>query len=835
MGSWGSGIVAKQGDENSDENSNNSTAIKDNKNILSKKFPPSETNIKSVTLEAKRQLSLMEQIVKKNNTSDKEKNDTTSEPMEKSSGTLSNKNDDKGIDYGDKKTISGKTNISKNPMLAIKVDADEHVIPTLVTVMQKFVNRDVDITIEHITEVLSGIHVLLCKNIIAKNQFLMQGGYKVFQALPNIFVEVQSDDTEKYSVNLVENFFNYLLAMILDISYSDTDGFTATRISSSPLPSPRTSSANSSNNSNNGLSITNTNSSTMLENNFTIKDVAAMKVVENILRTTSSLEVALFAVNCIYHVISADVLNTIYIDAIELNSLLIEILSCETKYINFKGKRSFNEELAFKLLQNVDTILRYNFTVGSQLNNRTLVSYIEILQMYTYNTQAEKSLLDDMSNVNNTKILTMKHMNYILSGIKGMISDCHSRNSEINLKASPLMLEYLKLQLRWVRRRLTSKRNTENNSKMPDVNNAARTMDEDEKNYLQESKEFMDILSSNVLFTLEILGLLILRDSVEEYESFNELQGWRLILDVIHAGSDFLRVSMGYGQARHNTRGVRITLSTKQQPVSESALWLFRELILVGARRCDDSSGGGGIPWLVRLLREAWPRATLDLLQPKTSLNKKPGLHSSFGAGAYDNLSDEEVDDEDDESAWAHTGTAVGTSSLRLALLQSVALLFSRGSFSSYDGTTLYHKDVTGSKVPLLNILIPTPGNLNGSQVPVGHCGNTKTLSAMRLAFCESGGVRFLLNLSLQGSNFDHNENTMNPKRKSEAQYAFHALGACLDECEHNKKFIEEEIGFVELANLLNSSSIDLSEKEFNIILSLYINNKLVTVAAYRA
>ena len=73
---------------------------------------------------------------------------------------------------------------------------------------------------------------------------------------------------------------------------------------------------------------------------------------------------------------------------------------------------------------------------------------------------------------------------------------------------------------------------------------------------------------------------------------------------------------------------------------------------------------------------------------------------------------------------------------------------------------TLYHKDVTGSKVPLLNILIPTPGNLNGSQVPVGHCGNTKTLSAMRLAFCESGGVRFLLNLSLQGSNFDHNENS---------------------------------------------------------------------------
>ena len=257
----------------------------------------------------------MEQIVK-NNTSDKEKNDTISEPMEKRSGTLSNKNDDKGIDYGDKKTISDKTNISKNPMLAINVDADEHVIPTLVTVMQKFVNRDVDITIEHITEVLSGIHVLLCKNVIAKNQFLMQGGYKVFQALPNIFVEVQSDDTEKYSVNLVETFFNYLLAMILDISYSDTDGFTATRISSSPLPSPRTSSANSSNNSNNGLSITNTNSSTMLENNYTIKDVAAMKVVENILRTTSSLEVALFAVNCIYHVISADILNTIYIDAI---------------------------------------------------------------------------------------------------------------------------------------------------------------------------------------------------------------------------------------------------------------------------------------------------------------------------------------------------------------------------------------------------------------------------------------------------------------------------------------------------------------------------------------
>ena len=115
----------------------------------------------------------------------------------------------------------------------------------------------------------------------------------------------------------------------------------------------------------------------------------------------------------------------------------------------------------------------------------------------------------------------------------------------------------------------------------------------------------MDVLSNNVLVTLEILALLILRDAVEEYEAFNELQGWRLILDVIHASSDFLRVSMGYGQARHNTRGVRITSSTKQQPVSESALWLLRELILVGARRCQDATGGGGIPWLVRLLREA--------------------------------------------------------------------------------------------------------------------------------------------------------------------------------------------------------------------------------------
>ena len=95
----------------------------------------------------------------------------------------------------------------------------------------------------------------------------------------------------------------------------------------------------------------------------------------------------------------------------------------------------------------------------------------------------------------------------------------------------------------------------------------------------------------------------------------------------------------------------------------------------------------------------------------------KPGLHSSFGAGAYDNLSDEEVQEEDEENAaWAHTGTAAGTSSLRLALLQSISLLFSQGDVSYENGGTVYHKDVTGSKVALLNVLIPTPGNLEGSR-----------------------------------------------------------------------------------------------------------------------
>ena len=64
-----------------------------------------------------------------------------------------------------------------------------------------------------------------------------------------------------------------------------------------------------------------------------------------------------------------------------------------------------------------------------------------------------------------TNMFVLKHMGYILSGIKEMISDVHSRGEQVNLKASPLMLEFLKLQLRWVRRRLTSKRNLENSLK----------------------------------------------------------------------------------------------------------------------------------------------------------------------------------------------------------------------------------------------------------------------------------------------------------------------------------------------------------------------------------
>ena len=78
----------------------------------------------------------------------------------------------------------------------------------------------------------------MSNNDAAKRVFLLQGGYEVYQKLPSVFEDVICSDGGTYSINLLELFFNYLLAMILDIGYAYDSGFRALNSANIPRMSP---------------------------------------------------------------------------------------------------------------------------------------------------------------------------------------------------------------------------------------------------------------------------------------------------------------------------------------------------------------------------------------------------------------------------------------------------------------------------------------------------------------------------------------------------------------------------------------------------------------------
>jgi hypothetical protein len=718
-------------------------------------------------------------------------------------------------------------NIGTDSRKSSQTEQDEQALATLTTVLQKFVRGDGDVKGERAIEVLLTIHMLLLRKAGLHVTFLKIGGYEVLEQLPKWLL---SGSPSEPSVERLETFFKILLAMTIDCEYTalGVKAATASTVEQNGWgSSPGGSGARGDQAETKEKAKVDPGGEppdVFEKEPFLVEDICALQALSNIVDRDKDPRVICFAIRCIYNIVSINPSNVVYVNELCINEKILNILSVPATNFAVGKPGGAGMQRAFELMKETDLLLRYLYVLNGNIDQGILVSYIQILQQSYAYSQREKIINDQFVNYE-SPMSTATHMNILLEGISGMLSDNHHRGIFANITASPVILEILRFQLRFVRRRLVSKRDdieTVTSADGPPQNETAdgtsEEMDDDPE--VRARKEVVDIVAKNVLITLEILALLILRDSVEEYDAFHSVQGWRLILDVIQAGNDFNRAMMGIGRTSRRRRGKGITSSTLQQPVSELALWLLREIVLVGSRREEESleSGGGGIPWVVRLLREAWPKTTLDLLQPGTA--SRNHASSSFSAGAYESLSDEDSDDNDEEDAWAHTGTSSGTSSLRLALLQAVTLLFSTPSVQKTP--PLVHMDSAGHTVPLLSLELSAIGRTDSAQVPVGHCSDANVVRKLRCAFCEHGGVLLLLNLSLHEPKSSP-EGKSWKRRQMEAKYAFQALGAVLHDCELNKKFIEEEIGFVEFANVLNGSSIVLSERVFDVILDLGI------------
>jgi hypothetical protein len=273
-------------------------------------------------------------------------------------------------------------------------------------------------------------------------------------------------------------------------------------------------------------------------------------------------------------------------------------------------------------------------------------------------------------------------------------------------------------------------------------------------------------------------------------------------------------------------RGRKITSSTPQQPVSELALWLLRELTLVGAARDPKRRGGGGIRWVLRLLREAWPKVAFQLLETASSV----GQRDDPSSGYYSQSSDED----DHESA------AAG-SSLRLALLRTVAVLFAKEPSETPQSArnhglpmlTVQVSGDTGHENPMPNRgdsssaeeSEPKFGeSAHGVVVPVGHSGTDKVIQSMKIAFGNSGGLVQLVDIVCRKPRRQYANTVARDRHVAESRGAFFALGEVVRMCETNKRHIASHYGFITLSTKLKESLLQFDDSVFETLMEIAIS-----------
>ena len=183
-----------------------------------------------------------------------------------------------------------------------------------------------------------------------------------------------------------------------------------------------------------------------------------------------------------------------------------------------------------------------------------------------------------------------------------------------------------------------------------------------------------------MLLCVQVLARLIIREGKGEFRSFARQKGWRVLLDTIQLPSNVKRY----------------------HAVKQLSIWLLREAILAEARANGErrkQKQGSGISWLMRLMQELWPTATLDNLLPGTEHELDEDEEDEEGESESDfedGESDEEGGRRSAHSSSASSSYSFSTSSssstrssshlpskpIRVAVLETVKILFSAGHAS---------------------------------------------------------------------------------------------------------------------------------------------------------
>ena len=325
-----------------------------------------------------------------------------------------------------------------------------------------------------------------------------------------------------------------------------------------------------------------------------------------------------------------------------------------------------------------------------------------------------------------------------------------------------------------------------------------------------------------MLLCIQILARILIREGKGESRSFARQKGFRVLLDTVKLPSNVKRYHV----------------------VKQFSIWLLREAILAETRNSSErrkQKQGSGISWLMRLMQELWPTATLD--------NLLPGTENDFDEDEEDEELESGSDFEDNENersrerqsvqassatSFSSTSSSLSSSSLqapskpiRMTVLETVKMLFSRG----HSGKQV----VIGAKELVPVVLcesVETEHGNKAARVAIGTSARGPVCKKLKEQFVKVGGVDLLFGLlrrsfSSKGFRLSPGQDLQiarGPrwrKRAMEARYALGVLHSVVEECEAVKEHVGESVGYIGFAKLLERSSIPLDRDVFSFIFEL--------------
>ena len=141
------------------------------------------------------------------------------------------------------------------------------------------------------------------------------------------------------------------------------------------------------------------------EDTFLVENIRALNVIANILKGSKAPDTTLFAVQCLYNMVSVNPRNVVFLLELGIHTDVLNILKIPAQ--DLAGE---NVDAVLALMREADLLLRYLFVLSGNISNQSILrSYITLLH------DSHKYSRGEMEG----SVAAATHVTILLEGISG--------------------------------------------------------------------------------------------------------------------------------------------------------------------------------------------------------------------------------------------------------------------------------------------------------------------------------------------------------------------------------------------------------------------------------